>query len=227
MRLSAIVPAAGASRRMGRGVDKLYRSLQGKPLLIHSLLSLEKAPWVKGIVLVVARRRLRLAKRLVGRYRLRKIRGIYPGGRTRAESVALGMRQIDPRADYVLVHDGARPLLRSGLLNRVMKAARKNGAAIPALPVGPTIKEVNPTGFVVKTLPRRRLWEVQTPQIFRRAHLARALERSWVRREEATDCASLVERSGHRVKVVLGDPMNLKVTTPMDFIVAEALLKKS
>ena len=211
---------------MGRGLEKPYLCLNRKPLLIYSLLVLERTPWVNEIILVVASRRLTLARRLVRRYRLRKVQEICPGGKTRRESVGRGMQRVNPRADYVLVHDGARPLLGRALLDRVMKAARKTGAAIPALPVAPTIKRVGPRGLVVKTLPRKGLWEVQTPQIFRRTLLEKALQRTGRRREEATDCSALVERTGHRVKVVLGDPANLKVTTPLDLVVAETLLRK-
>ena len=222
MILCAIVPSAGASRRMGRGLEKPYRLLNGKPLLIHSLLVLERTPWVDEVVLVVARRRLGLAKRLMSRYRLRKVREVTAGGRTRTESVFRGILRADPKADYLLVHDGARPIVSPALLTRVMRAARQSGAAIPALPVGPTIKEVS-RGWVVRTLSREALWEVQTPQIFRRSLLWKALNR---RREEGTDCASLVERLGYRVKVVPGDPANIKVTTPLDLVVAEALLRQ-
>jgi len=207
---------------MGRGLEKPYRLLNGKPLLIHSLLVLERTPWVDEVVLVVARRRLRLAKRLMSRYRLRKVREVTAGGRTRTESVFRGILRADPKADYLLVHDGARPIVSPALLTRVMRAARQSGAAIPALPVGPTIKEVS-RGWVVRTLSREALWEVQTPQIFRRSLLWKALNR---RREEGTDCASLVERLGYRVKVVPGDPANIKVTTPLDLVVAEALLRQ-
>ena len=226
MRVSAIVPAAGSSRRMGGGLEKPYRLLRRKPLLVYSLLTLEQTSWVNEIILLVAHRRLSLTRRILKRYRFRKIRGVYSGGKTRSESVSRGLFRVDPRADFVLVHDGARPLLRPGLLRRVMRQAQKSGAAIPALPVTPTIKEVTPGQVVVRTLSRPGLWEVQTPQIFRRAFLAEAFRRLSRQTEKATDCAALVERTGRRVTVVLGDPMNLKVTTPMDLIVAEALLKK-
>jgi len=210
---------------MGRGLEKPYRLLNRKPLLVYSLLALERTPWVDEIILVVARRRLALARRLVKRYRLRKVKGVTVGGRTRTESVHRGMLRVRADADYLLVHDGARPILRPALLERVMRAACKTGAAIPALPVGPTIKQVGPGGFVVRTLKREGLREVQTPQVFRRACLVEALHRAHRQGEEATDCATLVERLGHRVKVVEGDPLNMKVTTPLDLIVAEALLK--
>ena len=226
MRLSAIVPAAGLSRRMGRGLEKPYRPLHRKPLLVYSLSALEQTPWVDEIILIVARRRIPLARRILKRYRLKKIQGVYAGGKTRAESVYRGFVQVGSRTDYVLVHDGARPLLRAGLLRRLLRAARRSGAAVPALPVGPTVKQVSPRGVVVKTLKREGLWEVQTPQIFRKALLGEAFRRAGRLKEEVTDCAALLERTGHRVKVVMGDPINLKVTTPMDLVVAEALLKK-
>ena len=226
MKVSAIVPAAGASRRMGGGLEKPYRLLGRKPLLAHSLSALEQTPWVNEIILLVARRRLPKARRMLKRYRFRKVRGVYPGGKTRAQSVYRGLLRTDSRADFVLVHDGARPLLRSSLLRRVMTQARRTGAAIPALPVAPTIKQVTTGNIVVKTLNRKGLWEAQTPQLFRRTLLFEAFRQAGRHFEKVTDCAALVERTGHRVKVVMGDPMNIKVTTPMDLVIAEALLKK-
>ena len=226
MKVSAIVPAAGASRRMEGGLEKPYRLLGRKPLLVHSLWALERTPWINEIILLVSPRRLPKARRMLKRYRFRKVRGVYPGGKTRAQSVYRGLLRADSHADFVLVHDGARPLLRSGLLRRVMTQARRTGAAIPALPVAPTIKQVAAGGVVVKTLSREGLCEAQTPQVFRRTLLFEAFRRFGRRKERATDCAALVERTGHRVKVVVGDPMNIKVTTPMDLVVAEALLKK-
>jgi 2-C-methyl-D-erythritol 4-phosphate cytidylyltransferase len=143
-----------------------------------------------------------------------------PGGRRRQDSVREGLKAGG--CDWVVVHDGARPLVTPQLIEAGLAAAQETGAAVCALPAQDTVKRVDEEGRVVRTLDRRRLWLVQTPQVFRYDMLLDAHERS---RQPATDDAALVERLGQEVRVFPGSPRNLKVTTPDDLALAEALLK--
>ena len=153
-------------------------------------------------------------------------RKIVPGGKRRQDSVRLGLEATEGKYDLVLIHDGVRPLIEKGLIERVIEEAMVNRAVITALRAKETVKEVNNIRQVVKTFDRERVWMVQTPQAFRyqdilKAH-QKALEEEW---EEATDDALLIERSGITVKVVEGSEKNIKVTTPHDLELARFLLR--
>ena len=167
MYVSVIVPAAGSGRRMGRPEGKLALDLGGKPVLLHTLEALQRSPRVDEIVLVVrpeeeAGWRSRLAQ-LPGQ---RKVRRVVAGGERRQDSVARGLAVLDPRSSVVVVHDGARPLVSRELLHRTIEAAAEHGAAVAAMPVTDTVKEVSGE-WVQRTLDRSRLWAAQTPQAFR------------------------------------------------------------
>jgi 2-C-methyl-D-erythritol 4-phosphate cytidylyltransferase len=156
--------------------------------------------------------------------RYRKIVAVAKGGKRRQDSVLSGFRQIDPeKAEIVLVHDGVRSLVREDLIDRVIEATREAGAAVPAIPVEDTIKLVE-GDEVSRTLDRKRLFRVQTPQGFSYPILKAALDKATEEKFYGTDEASLVERTGKKVFVVQGDPKNIKITTPEDLRVAEAFL---
>ena len=152
-----------------------------------------------------------------------RVAGIVPGGAERQESVFQGLRAAPP-AELVAVHDGARPLISSSLIARCVEAAREHGAAAPALPVVDTLKRLDAEGRMRETVDRRSLVAIQTPQVFRRELLLEAHEAAARDRFTGTDDASLVERLGHPVFPVPSDLRNLKITTPEDLSLAEALL---
>ncbi len=212
----AIVLAAGSSSRMG-GADKIWADLGGRPVLAHSLAVFAAMPRVARLVVVAPPERHEA------------IRALAPagaalvcvaGGARRQDSVAAGLAAAGEAA-FVLVHDGARPLVTAEVAARVLEAAERDGAAIPVVAVVDTIKRVDADGRVLETVDRAALRAVQTPQGFAAAVLRRAhLEVT----EDATDDASMVERLGLPVATVPGDPENLKVTTPADLVLARAWL---
>ncbi len=217
-RVGAVIVAAGASTRMG-GIDKVMAPLGERPLIAHPLLTFEGSPLVDALVLVVSAANLDWARGLVEALGLAKVRDVCPGGALRQESVRLGLEALG-HCDWVLVHDGARPFVSPRLLEDALMAAQETGAAVPALPLADTVKEVDGDA-VVRTLDRSRLRAVQTPQAFRYDLLLEAHRRA---SGEVTDDASLVEAMGITVKVFPGSPYNLKVTTPADLELARALL---
>ena len=217
-RITAIIPAAGQGQRMGADRPKQYLPLGGRPVLWHVLARLEASPLVTNIVLVVRHEDMDYCRReLSGSGDVAKVAALVPGGAERSESVYKGLQET--RADMVLVHDAVRPFITEELLERVVIATREHGAALPALPVVETIKEVA-DDRVVSTPRRERLWQAQTPQGFNRELLLRAYHAAGTD-AVATDDAALVERFGHAVYVVPGEADNRKLTTPADLAWAE------
>ena len=217
-RVAALVVAAGAGARMGAGVPKQYLELVGEPVLAWAVRAFTEHAGVAETVVV-----LPAADALHPPAWLRHpgVR-VAAGGAERSDSVRSGLALLDERTDIVLVHDGARPFVRRGLIDRVIDAAR-GGPAIAALRATDTLKEVGADGFIVATLDRSRVWQAQTPQGFPRSLLAEAHERAAREGWAATDDAMLCERLGIRVRVVEGDPDNLKITRPADLEVARAI----
>jgi 2-C-methyl-D-erythritol 4-phosphate cytidylyltransferase len=219
IRTAAIVVAAGSGQRFGE--PKQFAYLRGKPVLEWTLETFEGHPEVDAIVLVLP------DDRSLKHYRLRypKVFDCVPGGEKRQDSVWQGFRLLAAKEppEIVLVHDGARPLVRKDLISRVIAVAGVDGAAVPILPVEETIKEAR-EGRVVRTVDRTFLARAQTPQGFRFEVLKKALEAARRDRFYGTDEAALAERLGLAVTTVAGDPRNIKITTPIDMNIAEALL---
>ncbi len=213
--------AAGSSTRMG-GIDKAFAPLLGLPLIAHSLDQLDTFPPVARIALVLSQQSLGLGKELVDSRKYSKVSRVCAGGARRQDSVRHGLESLGPH-DWVLVHDGARPCLDQSLLERGWDAVRGCGAALAGVPVKDTIKVVSPEKMVKETPPREGLWAAQTPQFFRYDLLQRAHQQC---REPVTDDAAMVEQLGHPVQMFLGSYENLKITTPDDLIIAEALLTR-
>jgi 2-C-methyl-D-erythritol 4-phosphate cytidylyltransferase len=215
---SAIVVAAGAGKRFGE--MKQFAYLRGKPVLEWTLEAFQGHGEVDAVVLVLP------DEQDLKHYRMRyaKIVDIVRGGERRQDSVWQGFRLLDAAtAEVVLVHDGARPLVSPGLISRVIAAARADGAAVPALPLEDTVKEVR-EGRVVRTADRTLLARTQTPQGFLYTVLKKALYQARRDRFYGTDEAMLAERAGIPVSVVEGDPRNIKITTLVDLKIAEGLL---
>lgn len=215
----AILVAAGASRRMD-GPDKIFAPLLRRPLLTYSLSALSRSPCVDAIVLVLAESSLQRGRRLMSSGEWPKLTAVCAGGRRRQDSVRLGLDRLPP-CGWVVVHDGARPLLDEAMIADGLAAARTTGASIAAVPVKDTIKMANVDGLVTRTIDRDHLWSVQTPQIFRRDLLADAHRTV---SQDVTDDASMVEMMGASVRIFQGSYENLKVTTPDDLVVARSIL---
>jgi 2-C-methyl-D-erythritol 4-phosphate cytidylyltransferase len=214
-----VIVGAGSSTRMG-GIDKVFAPLAGLPLLAHSLLAATRCQEVQCIVLVVAGDRLAEVRTRLPAAALGKLVAVVAGGARRQDSVVAGLAAL-PETGYVAIHDAARPLVTPALFSAGFAAARETGAAIAAVPVVDTLKRAALDGTIVETVPRERLWAVQTPQVFR-SDLLIAAHRAAA--GEVTDDAMLVEALGHPVRVFAGSSANLKVTTPDDLVVAEALI---
>ena len=224
MHIVAIIPAAGVGRRMGGVVEKQFLQLRGIPILAHTLKVFDQSPEVDGIVLVVApQQRQILDAEVIGPHPCGKLLGIIDGGPERQDSVANGLGAIPPECDLVVVHDGVRPLVSVELLALVLEAARRHGAAIAAVPASDTVKQAEDQK-VVATLERETIWLAQTPQAFHVNLLRRAYEKAASDCIVFTDDAALVERIGVSVHLVRSSAENIKVTTPSDLVVAEAIL---
>ncbi len=223
---SAIILAGGSSRRMGEGVDKLMIRAAGLPLLAHALLAFEHCPDVDEIVLVSREDRKAICQELAREHRIAKLACVTTGGVERQDSVWCGLQAMAKNSDIVLIHDGARSLVTPDIISRCVAAARKDGAAIPASRVKDTIKRAAPDLRIEATVDRSQLWAAQTPQTFRTDLIRRAYEPLVRERVIVTDDAAAVERLGHPVTLVECDPLNLKITTPEDLLLAEIVLSK-
>lgn len=222
--VAAIIPAAGAGRRFLGRTKKPFALLNGTPLLAYTLSALEQSPAIRWIILVVHPRALPSAAALLKRYRITKALAPCAGGASRAESVARGFAALPPEAGWVLIHDGARPCVSRRLIRDVVRAGRRSGAVACGLPASLTVKAVDEHRQVRLTLDRERLWFVQTPQVFRREWFAQSLTRDSRELAQFPDDAALLESAGFCVRMVHGDPWNLKVTTKEDALLAAAIL---
>jgi 2-C-methyl-D-erythritol 4-phosphate cytidylyltransferase len=221
-KICAIIVAAGKSRRMN-GVDKLLAPLAGKPVLAWSIEAFQQHPSIDRIILVNSQKNNQTVECLRIDNKWSKVAEVCLGGKRRQDSVAAGLRLVGD-CDWVIIHDGARPMVNADLISRGLEAAKETGAAVAAVPVIDTIKLAGDDRSVIETPPRANLWAVQTPQIFRFAIIKEAYEKS---SGDVTDDASLVEMTGTKVKLYMGSYDNIKVTTPHDLAVAELLIKEN
>jgi 2-C-methyl-D-erythritol 4-phosphate cytidylyltransferase len=221
MSVWAILVAAGRGERLGLDQPKAFAKLGEDPLLAEPLHRLEECEWVDAIVLVAPPGWEEPAILLAEELGCGKVSACVPGGETRADSVRAGLAEVPADALVVLVHDAARPLLTGDVVERVLAPLAEGwDGAVPGLPVADTLKRVGADGTVAETVSRDGLWAVQTPQAF----VADTLRAAAADGTDATDCASLVEARGGRVKVVPGDPQLLKVTTADDLAKIESWL---
>lgn len=223
--ISVIVAAAGRGSRMKRAENKVFLPLLDRPILRYSIEAFLGRCDVAEVIVICAAHEQDEMEGFVEPYRAHKPVKVVVGGNERQYSVANALRAVDKKSELILVHDGARPLVTDEVVQSVIDSAREHRASIAAVPVKDTIKTVDGQGMVVDTPPRSTLYAVQTPQGFD----AQLLFDAYARAEEdgflGTDDASLVERLGVRVAVAKGDYQNIKITTPEDLIVGEALLK--
>lgn len=223
MKLTVIIAAAGKGKRFSVSSDKLFVKVNGKPILFYTIKAVHDTPIVGKIILVVDSANIARAGRLVRDGGFRKVKEIIPGGMIRFDSVKRGLSRLGGGDRYVAVHDGARPLVTGDIIARVFAAARKHGAAIAAVPAKNTVKESDKNGFIRRTPKRDKLWEAQTPQVFRKGLILKAYG---LCRDagDVTDDALLVERLGARVKLIEGSYSNIKITTKEDLEVARRSL---
>lgn len=219
----AVIVAAGSASRMG-GIDKVMAPLQGEPMILRTVRQFQNCDAISEIV-VVTRQDLILP--ITGLCKdFSKVKAVVAGGKSRQESVSLGLNVLSGTMKLAAIHDGARPLITWQVIDRTVRAANSYGAAAPAVPVKDTIKVVQ--GGIVKNTPdRSTLQAVQTPQVFDFDLLRGALKKAETDGAAVTDDCSAVELMGMSVKIVEGDERNIKVTTPMDLKIAEMLLEET
>lgn len=224
MKVEAIIAAGGIGTRLKTVRPKPLVLINGKPLIAHTIQAVEECPLVDSIVVVTHEYHFLDFEDVVRHYNFKKVARVVIGGATRCESVYNGLRETAQDTDIIVIHDGARPLIRAQTIQQAIGACVEEDAVVVGIPVKATIKKVDPRSMKVEETPERSgLWEIQTPQAFKRELLLKAhAQRGDF---EATDDAALVERMGVKVKVIAGQEDNIKVTTNEDLTLVEVLLK--
>jgi 2-C-methyl-D-erythritol 4-phosphate cytidylyltransferase len=223
-KVAAIIVAAGDSQRM-EGIDKMFAPLGGRPVLARVIDTFQNCKKIDQIVVVMSSRNIEQCRRMVAAEKAwDKLKDICLGGKQRQDSVAEGLKRLTTSVcEWVVIHDGARPLVTIDLIEKGLEAAKETGAAVAAVPVTDTIKFVREDEIVRQTLPRQNLRAVQTPQVFRIDVIKNTYQ---FVSGDVTDDASLVEKGGYKVKLYMGSYDNIKITKPEDLAVAEVLLKE-
>jgi 2-C-methyl-D-erythritol 4-phosphate cytidylyltransferase len=225
-KVTVLIPAAGMGKRMGKAVAKQFLLLGDKPMLAHTLLAFQRASEIDEIIPILSKEDVENCLReIIERYHITKVKTLVVGGKERQESVLHGLQKLEKDATIVLVHDGVRPFVTQEMIGEVVEHARKGECVTVGVPLKDTVKEVDDQGMVRQTLDRSRLWAIQTPQAFPAKVLKHAYEESTRHNAVGTDDAMLVERAGGKVRVIMGNYENIKITTPEDLILAEEILK--
>ncbi|MFD2114994.1 2-C-methyl-D-erythritol 4-phosphate cytidylyltransferase [Paenibacillus yanchengensis] len=220
----AVIVAAGRGTRMGTKESKQYLTLAGQPIIIHTLQTFAKLAFISEMVVVVGEHDVARLQQMVSDYQIDKVTAVIAGGTERQHSVWQGIQHM--KSEWILVHDGVRPLVTPEAIATCCAAAEQNdGAAVLAVPVKDTIKQVNEQGVIIATPDRKSLWAIQTPQAFQRTILYAAHEQAQKEQFVGTDDAMIVERMGTKVVVAEGEYTNIKITTPDDLPFAELLLQ--
>jgi 2-C-methyl-D-erythritol 4-phosphate cytidylyltransferase len=226
VKVQAIIPIAGVGQRLKADLPKPFVEIYGKPLCVHALEVFQACSMIDSMILVGHADHLSKFKGIVKTYGLSKVKKIIAGGETRCASVSHGLKELDHDTDIIVVHDGVRPLVSGETIRDAVKLLEEWKAVVVAVPVKSTIKKSGKKDLVVaETVDRADLWEVQTPQVFRRDVLLKAHAEN--QDDAPTDDAMMVERLGIKVKILPGDYRNIKVTTQEDLTVAEAFLKNN
>jgi len=221
---TAIILAAGKSERMGSGVDKAFLSLVNKPVVAWSLIAFERCPEIDRIVLVVRKEQQLASKAVVKMFGISKIQAIVPGGAKRQDSVQAGLAACDIDTRLVVIHDAARPCVTSDLIGEVVAQAKRVGAVTAGRPMTDSMKRCAKGLTVSESVPRERVWAVQTPQAFQMKVIREAYKQLPEKCTFTDDC-QIAEMAGNTVKIVEWLKPNFKITTVEDLQVAGALLK--
>lgn len=226
----AIIPAGGQGKRFGAQVPKQYAEIAGVPLIVHTLRKFDPEHGkhaVSGIIIPVPSGDIDYVKEeIIAGYGIKGVIAVLEGGRERQDSVRAGLDAVPADTDIVAVHDAVRPFVSAEMIREVLNEAALSSAAILGVPVKDTVKRVDGKGCVTGTVDRKDLWLTQTPQAFRREIILKAYNRAYEDGFYATDDASLVERIGVKVKMVLGSYENIKLTTAEDFQFARFLMER-
>lgn len=225
-RTGAVIVAAGSGARMGGSINKQLIDISGCPILVRSIAAFEKAETISEIVVVTSEDIIGLISDYIKLYSFEKVTTIIKGGSTRQESVSLGLKNIGQSCEYIAIHDGARPFATPELIDRVSSAAYGTAGAIAGVKVSNTIKQVDESGYVEKTISRDYLYQIQTPQTFNTVIYKTALKTAQLSGYEYTDDSQLLENIGKKIKIVDGEECNIKITTPLDVTLGRIIAEK-
>jgi 2-C-methyl-D-erythritol 4-phosphate cytidylyltransferase len=218
-KVSALILSAGQGKRIGGRVSKQFLEINGRPLLAYTLDQFQSHPLIDNMIVVTQEEFIDYCRqKIINKYGFAKVTKIVSGGKERQDSVYQGLLALAEDIEWVVVHDGVRPLVSTPVITDVLRAAFEKGAAIVGVPAKDTIKVVKDDFMVQETPPRKALWQIQTPQVFKKEVLVKAYQEAQAAGWVGTDDASLVERLGVPVFVVQGDYDNLKITTPEDLV---------
>lgn len=223
---AAIILAGGSGTRMGTDTTKQMLTLAGKPLIVHSLMAFEASDYIDEIILVGKAGELDRYPAMIQEYGITKVTQIVEGGATRQESVLKGFEVVPDKADHIAIHDGARPLITPAQIKAVVLAAYDYKAAAAAAPAKDSVKVANISGMIDYTVDRKTVWLMQTPQVFYGNLFRASIYTAAKDKFEGTDDTQVAEHAGFSTKLVNTGYENIKITTPVDLIIAEAILKQ-
>ncbi len=219
MKFFLIIPASGSGSRFGLRTPKQFFKIDGREILVHTLLRFNSLNELDSIVLSTKKDYILKINNLVSKYRINKVKQVVIGGKLRQDSVYNALKILKAlKGDRIIVHDAVRPFVSTLLLKRLLKESVKYDCVIPALNLTDTIKMTDKKGFVIRTVPRENLWSVQTPQVFEYSKLLKAFELSIKDKYTGTDEAALMEYAGFKVKIIEGEKNNIKITTRKDIV---------
>ncbi|WP_341472796.1 2-C-methyl-D-erythritol 4-phosphate cytidylyltransferase [Anaerophilus nitritogenes] len=225
--ISVIIAAAGQGKRMNQNVNKQYINLLGKPILVHTLEVFEKSNFIDEIIVVTHPQEMNYCtKNIISFYNFKKVKKVISGGAERQDSIYNGLQEIDEKSSIVVIHDGARPFIKQENILQSIYEAIKYKAVGVGVPVKDTIKVVDEDQIIESTPNRKFLWAIQTPQVFCHDLLIKAHKKAMQDQYIGTDDTVLVERMGQNVKMLMGSYENIKITTPEDLYIGEAILKR-
>ena len=220
---AAVVLAAGGSVCMGS--DKILAKLGEIPVLARTLRPFQNCEYISEIVVVTSAEKLMEVTELCREYNIGKVSKVVSGGKTRAESALAGVSEVSAKAELIAVHDGARPLVTEDLIRRTVEAASKKMAAVPAIRSTDTLKIAGADGAIVGTVDRESTWRIQTPQVFKADLIKGALTKAMKQGLPLTDDSSAMDLLGVKTYIVEGDEENIKLTRPLDLLLAAAILR--
>lgn len=223
---TAVIVAAGKGKRMGTEISKQFLPLGGKEILAHTVQKFEKAKNIRDIILVTGADSLQDVQEMAQEYGWEKIVSIVAGGKERQDSVWNGLQQVAADTEIILIHDGVRPFVTEDILNISIETALEMGGCVAGVPAKDTIKVCDGENIAIATPDRSTLWQIQTPQTFRKERIVKAYEQAEEDGFVGTDDASFAEHCGYPVKVIMGSYRNIKITTKEDLIIGEAFLKE-
>ena len=223
---TAVIVAAGKGKRMGGEISKQFLLLSGKEILAHTVERFELVKEIRDIILVTGAEAQQDVRNMAQEYGWKKLRAVVVGGKERQDSVWNGLQAVSEDTEIVLIHDGVRPFVTKEILLHSIDMALEMGGCVAGMPVKDTIKVCDEKGIAVQTPDRNTIFQIQTPQTFRKEIICHAYERARADGFIGTDDASLVEYSGYPIKVIAGSYRNIKITTQEDMLIGEAFLKE-